>query len=196
MKISLFYHSLLSDWNHGNAHFLRGVVAELLSRGHDVKVYEPENNWSLANLIAGHGDSFLQEFRVSYPQLKSSFYDINTIDLHDVLKDQDLVIVHEWNEHSLVKKIGEYRNTLGGFQLIFHDTHHRAVTERESMMKYDLQYYDGVLAFGNVIRDIYLKEGWTKNAWTWHEAADTRIFHPMPPTKKEGDLVWIWRTLS
>ena len=26
MRVSLFYHSLVSDWNHGNAHFLRGVV--------------------------------------------------------------------------------------------------------------------------------------------------------------------------
>ena len=29
MKFVLFHHSLVSDWNHGNAHFLRGVVAAL-----------------------------------------------------------------------------------------------------------------------------------------------------------------------
>ncbi|MGH8174867.1 MAG: glycosyltransferase, partial [Steroidobacter sp.] len=46
MKFVLFYHSLVSDWNHGNAHFLRGVVSELLARGHAVDVYEPENGWS------------------------------------------------------------------------------------------------------------------------------------------------------
>ena len=40
MKCVLFYHSALSDWNHGNAHFLRGVAAELQSRGHDVVIYE------------------------------------------------------------------------------------------------------------------------------------------------------------
>ena len=28
MKFVLFYHSLVSDWNHGNAHFLRGIVRE------------------------------------------------------------------------------------------------------------------------------------------------------------------------
>ena len=27
MKLVLFYHSLASDWNHGNAHFLRGGLA-------------------------------------------------------------------------------------------------------------------------------------------------------------------------
>lgn len=191
MKISMFYHSLLSDWNHGNAHFLRGVVAELLDRGHEVKVYEPKGNWSLANLLDGHGESFIQEFRGRYPQLESVFYEADKIDLHDLLKDQDLVIVHEWNEHRLVKQIGEYRARSGSFKLLFHDTHHRAVTESSSMAKYDLRHYDGVLAFGNVIRDIYLKERWAKKAWTWHEAADTRIFHPTDNSEKEGDLVWI-----
>ena len=36
MKIALFVHSLRSDWNHGNAHFLRGVASELVHRGHAV----------------------------------------------------------------------------------------------------------------------------------------------------------------
>ncbi len=34
MRVVIFCHSLVSDWNHGNAHFLRGVVAELRERGH------------------------------------------------------------------------------------------------------------------------------------------------------------------
>ena len=51
MKIALFYHSLISDWNHGNAHFLRGVVRELLALGHTVEVYEPASGWSLQNLL-------------------------------------------------------------------------------------------------------------------------------------------------
>ena len=50
MKFVLFYHSLVSDWNHGNAHFLRGVVRELKLQGNSVAVYEPENGWSLRNL--------------------------------------------------------------------------------------------------------------------------------------------------
>ena len=31
MMRSLFTHSLVSDWNHGNAHFLRGIATELLT---------------------------------------------------------------------------------------------------------------------------------------------------------------------
>ena len=59
------------------------------------------------------------------------------------------------------------------------------------MAAYDLTHYDGVLAFGSVIRDLYLREGWTKRAWTWHEAADTRVFRPLPAVARDGDLVWI-----
>ena len=59
MKVSLFVHSLVSCWNHGNAHFLRGVVRELQRRGHDVAVYEPRSSWSRANLVADHGSAWL-----------------------------------------------------------------------------------------------------------------------------------------
>jgi spore maturation protein CgeB len=190
MNIVLFYHSLLSDWNHGNAHFLRGIATELIARGNTVSIYEPEGGWSLTNLVEEHGEAAVTEFYNYYPLLKSIKYNTATIDLDTVLKEADLVIVHEWNEHALVKKIGEKKKQLG-FRLLFHDTHHRAITERESMKAYDLSAYDGVLAYGKVIRDIYLKEGWAKRAWTWHEAADTRIFKPMATESYEGDLVWI-----
>ena len=41
MRVVVFSHSLVSDWNHGNAHFLRGVATELQERGHEVGVFEP-----------------------------------------------------------------------------------------------------------------------------------------------------------
>ena len=52
MNVVLFCHSLLSDWNHGNAHFLRGVVTELIERRARVDVYEPRDAWSVENLVA------------------------------------------------------------------------------------------------------------------------------------------------
>jgi spore maturation protein CgeB len=66
MRIVMFYHSLLSDWNHGNAHFLRGVATELLARGHEVMVYEPANSWSLINLLAEYGDEPVRKFKAAY----------------------------------------------------------------------------------------------------------------------------------
>jgi spore maturation protein CgeB len=191
MRIVMFYHSLLSDWNHGNAHFLRGVVSELLLRGHDVAVYEPQDAWSLQNLVAEHGESPIDDFRRAYPGLDSVRYDAATLDLDVALADADVVLVHEWSDHDLVRRIGQHRAAGGGYLLLFHDTHHRAITEERSMSRYDLSHFDGVLAFGNVLRDLYLKRGWTQRAWTWHEAADTRLFHPIAGCEQDGDLVWV-----
>jgi spore maturation protein CgeB len=190
MRIVMFCHSLRSDWNHGNAHFLRGIVAELLARGHDVVVHEPHDAWSAQNLIAERGPRALEDFRRAYPQL-TSVRDDRVIDLDEALDGAELVLVHEWNAHALVKRIGAHRAAVGGYRLFFHDTHHRSVTEPESMAEYDLRHYDGVLAFGTVIRDVYLDRGWAERAWTWHEAADVRVFRPRSRAVREGDLVWI-----
>jgi len=193
MRIVFFVHSLLSDWNHGNAHFLRGVAAELISRGHDVAVFEPRDAWSLQNLVADHSEQALDGFHAAYPTLTSTRYDLAALDLDRALDGAGLVIVHEWNDHGLVRRIGQHRRTAGpgGYRLLFHDTHHRSVTAPESMAAYDLAHYDGVLAFGGVIRDLYLDRGWAERAWTWHEAADTRVFHPIAGEPTKGDLVWV-----
>jgi spore maturation protein CgeB len=190
MRVVMFYHSLRSDWNHGNAHFLRGVVAELLARGHDVVVYEPEDAWSVQNLVADRGAEALDGYRRAYPMLESTRYRASTLNLDDALDGADLVLVHEWNDHDLVRRIGERRLASNGLRLLFHDTHHRAATEPASMAGYDLRHYDGVLAFGRAIRDIYLERGWTQRAWVWHEAADVRVFRPRSE-RVTDDLVWI-----
>jgi spore maturation protein CgeB len=187
----MFYHSLLSDWNHGNAHFLRGVATELMVRGHQVSIYEPRSAWSLENLMAEHGPGPVDEFRAAYPALESTRYELSSFNLEGALQHADVVIVHEWNVPELIQRIGAYRAKHRDHLLLFHDTHHRSVTEPASMAAYDLRHYDGVLAFGNVIRELYLSKGWARRAWTWHEAADTRVFYPRPAHEKEGDLIWI-----
>lgn len=191
MRIVFFVHSLLSDWNHGNAHFLRGVATELISRGHDVRVFEPRDAWSLQNLLVEGGVRALAGFHAAYPALAGTSYDLTSFDLDRALDGADLVLVHEWNDPRLVQRIGEHRRRSGAYRLFFHDTHHRSVTAPDSMAAYDLSDYDGVLAFGRVIRDLYLQRGWAERAWTWHEAADTRVFRPLAGEPHEGDLVWI-----
>ncbi len=191
MRVKLFYHSLVSDWNHGNAHFLRGIVAELQARGHDLEVFEPENGWSYENLVAEHGISAVKAFEERFPALRSTRYDLAALDLDRALDGAELVIVHEWNDHELVRAIGEHRRRRGDYDLFFHDTHHRSITDPDSMAKYDLSNYDGVLAYGAVLRRIYLDRRWARRVWTWHEAADTRVFRHEPAENKEGDVVWI-----
>src|SRR5690349_13542247 len=104
MRIVMFYHTLLSDWNHGNAHFLRGIVSELLSRGHQVEVFEPHDSWSLHHLLSQYGDGPLQKFREVYPGLESTRYHLDGLDLDAALQDADLVIVHEWNDRGLIRR--------------------------------------------------------------------------------------------
>lgn len=192
MKIALFYHSLVSDWNHGNAHFLRGVATELTVRGHDVQIFEPRDGWSKTNLVAEHGRRPIEVFSEMYPRLRSIEYDEKSLDLDTALDGVDLVIVHEWNAPGVVRRIGEHRRrTARDYALLFHDTHHRCVTEPEEMSEYDLRGYDGVLAFGRILRDIYIANGWARRAWIWHEGADTRVFQPIESPAVEGDVVWI-----
>lgn len=192
MRVVLFCHSLLSCWNHGNAHFLRGVVTELASRGHDVSVYEPRDAWSLRNLQAEpRGKDALEAVRAMYPWVRPHRYVLATLDLDEVLQGADLVLVHEWNTPELVARVGEHRSRTGRYRLLFHDTHHRGVTAPREMERYELTHYDGVLAFGDIIRELYLQMGWGRRAWTWHEAADTRVFRPMPDIAQEEDLVWV-----
>jgi len=191
MRVVCFYHSLVSDWNHGNAHFLRGICTELLALGHAVDVYEPLDAWSVASLVAEHGNAPLQGFARAYPALHSRRYDPGTLDLDTALDQAYLVLVHEWNDHTIVKRIGQHRHANHHYRLLFHDTHHRCITDPAGMAAYDLRHYDGVLAFGSVIRDHYLQRGWARRAWTWHEAADVRVFHPIEGARREGDLVWV-----
>ena len=190
MRIVCFYHSLISDWNHGNAHFLRGLLTELRHRGCDVRMLEPQQGWSLTNLLADHGPAAVDGFRAHYPGLSSEFYTLDTLDLDRVLEGADLVLVHEWNEPELVRRIGEHRDRSRSYRLLFHDTHHRLVTQPDEMGRYDLRHYDGVLAFGEVLRKLYLERGLSVRAWTFHEAADTRLFKPELSAPR-GDLVWI-----
>lgn len=191
VKIVLFCHSLRSDWNHGNAHFLRGVAAELMRRGHEVRVYEPQGGWSLTNLIASHGPEAAREFERFYPGLTSELYDPASFEPDGLLGDTRLVIVHEWNDPRVVNRIGAHRRAHGRYLLFFHDTHHRSVTDPEAMSRYDLSGYDGVLAFGEAVSRIYRREGWAGRVWTWHEAADTRVFRPVRSEAEQGDLVWV-----
>ncbi len=239
MRIVMFYHSLVSDWNNGNAHFLRGIVTELQARGHTVTVYEPQDGWSLANLrqtmaahplrrpnllrrlarrLGGWGrrddgsrwqpdkEDPLTGFCHAYPSLSATFYDEATLDLDLALAGADLVIVHEWNSPRLVGRIGEHRQrdrrAWNRYRLLFHDTHHRSATAPEEMAAYHLDHYDGVLAFGRVVRDRYLDRRSdsprARRAWIWHEAADIRVFRSLggSPSNghvgaQEGDLVWV-----
>ncbi|MGF9762693.1 glycosyltransferase [Microvirga sp. 0TCS3.31] len=190
MKFVYFTHSLASCWNHGNAHFLRGALRDLIHRGHEVAAYEPRGAWSLENLLKDHGGAGLDAYHNLYPELSSSVFDPD-LDLEETLADVDVVIVHEWNDPWLVAAIGKVRRQGGRFTLLFHDTHHRAVSDPNAIRQFDLDGYDGVLAFGETLAEVYRRWGWGERVHVWHEAADTRRFHPPAQEGERKGLVWI-----
>jgi spore maturation protein CgeB len=190
MQFVFYTHSLVSDWNHGNAHFLRGVMRDLVRRGHSVRALEPVDAWSRQNLLDTQGNAAIERFKTDFPMLHSEQYGPG-FDHAAALSDADVVVVHEWTEPKLVEQIGRLRRDGAPFTLLFHDTHHRAVSARQDIAGLVLQDYDGILAFGETLRERYLEAGWGDQVFTWHEAADDALFRPMPEIAREHDLIWI-----
>ena len=191
IRIKLFCHSIVSDWNHGNAHFLRGILTEFAVRGFDVESLEPDDSWSRRNLEQAHGPGFIQEFADRYPSICWRTYNLERVRVGDLIGDADIAIVHEWNTPNLIAGIGSYRRRNRNLRVFFHDTHHRAVTAAHEMRLNDLADYDGILVYGQALREAYRKLGWTSGVHVWHEAADTRVFKPLSKDSGGEGLVWV-----
>ncbi|HLH08655.1 MAG TPA: glycosyltransferase [Terriglobales bacterium] len=195
LNIHIFAHSWISDWNHGNAHFLRGLAQALIDQGHKVQCYEPLGSWSLTNLVHEEGQRAAQaidQFRRVYSELNVQFYNTDVsfeTFVSKRLRDADLVLVHEWNEPQVVNSILGLKDQLR-FLALFHDTHHRAYTNPREILRLRLDLFDGVLAFGEAIRKIYTDGFGIERAWTFHEAADVERFRPLP-SDKDLQLVWV-----
>lgn len=196
LTIALFSHSLISDWNHGNAHFLRGLMRELVHMGHRVRCYEELGCWSLSNLMKHEGEaaiSAIDGFRATFPELDVRFYQPNHPGfrgfLAQELKGTHVVLLHEWNSPLVVNSVLELKRKLR-FTALFHDSHHRAYTRTAEILRFHLFLVDGVLAFGESIRRIYANSLGVQRTWTFHEAADVRHFRPLNRPKK-FDMSWI-----
>lgn len=195
LKFRVFAHSWISDWNHGNAHFLRGLAEELRKLGHEVRCYEEEDAWSVRNLLEEGPEKAsraVQGFKSAFPHVDVRYYRNDssfTAFANRELRDADVVIVHEWNDPQIVKTILSLKPSFG-FAALFHDTHHRAYTDPSSIGRVPLSEFDGVLAFGEALRRIYLDAFAVRRAWTFHEAADIHHFHPLP-LAKDTDVIWV-----
>jgi spore maturation protein CgeB len=193
MKIVFFTHSLVSDWSHGNAHFLRGLARALGARGHEVVGCERWRNWSGENLFEDHGHAPFVEFARIFPDLRISVYggwERIMEDVERLTRGADLVVVHEFNDPRLVGAVGHVRRRRDDFVLLFHDTHHRAISQPAEIGAMNLADYDGVLAFGDSLAEVYRSAYGHSRVWTFHEAADTTVFQPLG-TAAEDDIVWI-----
>lgn len=192
-SICMFVPSLRSDWNNGNAHFLRGLARALASLGHRVRSFEPRNGWSYENLLAEErGAASIEQFNSCYPELDVRLYapdDDMVQQLANELRSAEIVIVHEWSEPRAVAAILQLRDALG-FRALFLDTHHRASSSPGEIERLQIRDFDGVLAFGEALRRIYRERLGIARAWTLHEAADITLFHPVAH-EKTTEGVWI-----
>ena len=193
LRIAYFAHTLRSDWNNGNAHFIRGLLRALGRVGHDVTAFEPESDWSIDNLrTEPRGEQSLQRFLEIYSDINVQTYATKgTEELwRERLHGIDIVILHEWNPPTLAQMLLRLRGELS-YKLLFHDTHHRASSSPEQMERFGLQQFDGILAFGEALRTIYRESFHVQQVWTLHEAADTTVFKPLPDTIRADEIVWI-----
>ncbi len=166
-----------------------------MTLGHEVRCYEGIGSWSLANLVRKEGnlaEHAIDQFRTEFPELDVRFYQPGET-LHETLQEElrnaDVVIVHEWNTPEIVNEILSFKQQFG-FRALFHDTHHRAYTNAGEILRLHLHLFDGVLAFGEAIKRIYLDGFGMEQAWTFHEAADTTHFQPLAE-KSDIDVLWI-----
>ncbi len=193
LRIVYFAHSLRSDWNNGNAHFLRGLMRSLVALGHQVLIFEPEHEWSIDNLLTeSKGSRSLADFLRTYPDLHIQTYTPDDTDTawQSRLADTDIVILHEWNPPALASKLLLLRKALG-FRLLFHDTHHRASSSPGQIRAFRLNEFDGILAFGEALRNLYRERFGLTRVWTLHEAADTSVFRPLDGVEEKNAVVWI-----
>jgi spore maturation protein CgeB len=177
-RFAFFCHSVISDWNHGNAHFLRGLVRALQARGHAVTCYEQVDNWSLDNLLHAAPNA-IEEFQVRFPDIRFERYALDDRFeswLQQRLVDADVVVVHEWNEPDIIRRLGSACVALGK-PALFHDTHYRVVLDGEYRTRLGLERFTHILAFSPSVADRYRQLGFD-NVLVLHEAADTTVFFP------------------
>ena len=131
MKIVMFYHSLVSDWNHGNAHFLRGIATELIKRGHDSGYLRAGEGWSSANLIAKHGSGRCVNF-ARFSASDRTRTTIGTLDLDRASTARISCWFMNGTTTSWYRRIGEHRSKTGGDITFFFMTLIIALSPRRS----------------------------------------------------------------
>ena len=195
LRIAYFAHSLRSDWNNGNAHFLRGLMREMGIRGHEAVVFEPYAEWSIENLMQERcGKESLRQFAAMYPDLRIELYKQDSIEDRDAWRERlrgfDAILVHEWNSPALAHMLLDLRAETG-YRMLFHDTHHRASSSPEQIRRFGVDRFDGVIVFGQILREIYRERFGMTRVWTLHEAADTAVFRPLTEVPKQQDVIWV-----
>jgi spore maturation protein CgeB len=189
-RFAFVYQSVISDWNHGNAHFLRGLMRALQASGHSSVCYEQADNWSLTNLLRVNPHA-IEDFQNQFPDLGFERYALGA-ELESWLRRHlagvDVVIVHEWNAPDVIRLVGSIAHELG-IRALFHDTHYRVVLDEVHRAQVELESYEWILAYSPSVAERYRSLGFER-VHVFHEAADTTVFEPLP-VPKSTDVVFV-----
>ena len=132
--VRLFTHSLVSDWNHGNAHFLRGIVARAARRAATrSRLFEPRDGWSLPEPDRRAGARAAAALRRALIPAALDHATTGDAGSRRGARRRRSGARARMERPRAGRAPRPQRADGGRFPLLFHDTHHRSVTEPEAM---------------------------------------------------------------
>jgi hypothetical protein len=191
VKLGFFMQSYLADYNFGCAHFLRGLIRELLDLGHDAQVFCPADSWVAERSCALGGDAVLDEARALYPAVPTVSFEPGFAGLESHLATLDAVVVNEWIDDAIARRIGEHGAARGGPVTLYYDTHHRVVTAADELRAIRLDRYAMVLVLAESVAAAYKSRSLNARTEVFPEAVDDRRFSPARARAGTGPVVWI-----
>ena len=190
MRFVYFTHSLASCWNHGNAHFLRGVLRELIhaaamtSRPSSPPAAGAARTCSRITDAAG-----LAAYARAYPELSGRRYD------DDIDVAAALVGSRRGDRARMERAMARRRHRPGAAaRRPLHAAVPRHPSPRRQRSGGDPRLRPRRLSTAcspsaRRSREVYRRWGWGDRVFTWHEAADTRLFQPpgrRDPARRPG----------
>ena len=176
MKIALFCQSIISDYNLDAIPFLRGVITELQSRGHETQVFETRDNVAYLSALKECGKTAISEFKRYYPDIITSFYQSSVAEIAEIVRDVDLVLVHSSADTDTIKLLAEIKKKFS-YALVFYDTSN-AVRLQNNEVVQELENYNLILASSSSLARVYKTLNINNNIFVWHLGADTKIYQP------------------
>jgi spore maturation protein CgeB len=135
--------------------------------------------------------SAISDFAALFPDLAYERYPLDDALegwLRQRVEGADVVVVHEWNDPSVIRCIGALCAEMGR-SVYFHDTHYRVVLDATHRASLGLESYTAILAYSPSVAERYRALGYT-DVHVLHEAADVTVFTPQP-LPKMTDVVFV-----
>ena len=191
MRIVYFSHSLASCWNHGNAHFLRGVLRELIARGHEVAAFEPAGGWSLREPPrATTARRASPPSARAYPELVAARYDADARPRRGARRrrPRDRARVERARARRRARPARAGAAAASRSCSTTPTTARSATRRRSRALRPRRLRRRARLRRGARARSTR-RWGWGERVWIWHEAADTRA---VPSACRRGAARAAW----